>query len=318
MKVLMYTEWPYKFNIIKGGVESISINLINSLKSKNIELIIISGSKIIEAEEYKFISKNLRIIYYPQKKIIKKLDYLLFARKRISKLIGEFKPDIIHVQGTGPYLLSFWGRYKEKIIVTQHGILKEELKYQVTILNKSKFLLKYYIELFLLPYFRNLIFISNYNKKYFLNKYNTKNKINYKIIYNPVNINFFNVPIISKKSHNMIFIGALIKRKGLDKLLYTMHILRKQKIDYTLDIVGDFKDTIYKTKILSLVVEYGLENSIKFHGWLSQEELIKLITRANIFILPSNQETLPVSVAEALSAGRVVIASNVGGVSEMF
>jgi glycosyltransferase involved in cell wall biosynthesis len=85
-------------------------------------------------------------------------------------------------------------------------------------------------------------------------------------------------------------------------------------------VVGWYKqgDVEYEKIILDLVKEYDLSNQIKFYGWLKQTEILEVFDRCSTFVLPSLQETLPVSIAEAMAMGKIVIASNVGAISEMF
>ncbi len=64
-----------------------------------------------------------------------------------------------------------------------------------------------------------------------------------------------------------------------------------------------------------LVKKLGLENNIQFLGHRSDVE--KLLAKAHIFILPSIYEPFGMAAAEAMAAGRPVIASNVGGLREI-
>ena len=51
---------------------------------------------------------------------------------------------------------------------------------------------------------------------------------------------------------------------------------------------------------------------------MKQEQLREIFPHCPILILPSQQETLPVSIGEAMALGKVVIASDVGAINEMF
>ena len=59
------------------------------------------------------------------------------------------------------------------------------------------------------------------------------------------------------------------------------------------------------------------KNIIKFFGGCSQTEVMSILKKADIFLLPSVAEILPVSLMEAQCIGLPVIATSVGAVSEV-
>jgi glycosyltransferase involved in cell wall biosynthesis len=81
---------------------------------------------------------------------------------------------------------------------------------------------------------------------------------------------------------------------------------------YLLRVVGDGPQ-------LSHVQEYasklGIENNIDFMG--SRTDVPKILASSDIFVLSSDWEGFPISIVEAMRAGLPVIASNVGGISEV-
>lgn len=58
----------------------------------------------------------------------------------------------------------------------------------------------------------------------------------------------------------------------------------------------------------------GLQNKVKFLG--TRSDVPELLSKAHIFVLPSNWEGFPISILEAMRAGLPVVASDVGGVRE--
>ena len=138
------------------------------------------------------------------------------------------------------------------------------------------------------------------------------------VIFNPVKPIFFNVKDNELKNRlNIIYIGQISKRKGLIDLVKSLSELKKKAIMYQLSVVGDYNEDKYKELILSAIKENNLESQIKFYGWQTQESIVELMENIGIFILPSNQESLPMSIIESMSSGKVVIATDVGGVSEI-
>ena len=70
-----------------------------------------------------------------------------------------------------------------------------------------------------------------------------------------------------------------------------------------------------KENLNKLVFELGIENIVRFLGFVPDAK--KLLSGADIFLLPSRTEAFPYSILEAGMAGLPVIATSVGGVSEM-
>ncbi len=317
LKVLMLSNLPIDFSQIRGGVESAVINLLTGLSELRINIRVISLSAGLKDKVTKRFSENVSIHYIPDRFIKNILfDYLIHGRREIKNIIDSFQPDIIHIQGTGPQLMLLKHKNANNIIVTQHGIMKEEKKYQLGLKNKIKFGFKSIIESIYLKRIKSLIFISNYNKNILTNK-QLKNILNTKNIPNPINPIFFNFQNGTKKANRIIYIGAINKRKGLINLLKAIQILKKKNIDFHLDVIGGYTNNSYQNLINTYLSSHFIKPNIKFHGWKSQKYIRKIMTENTIFALPSYQETLPVSIAEAMATGLVVVANNVGGISEM-
>lgn len=317
LKVLMISNLPEDFSHIRGGVESAVINLLTGLSELQINIHVVSLSSNLKGKVTKRFSENISIHYIPTgfiKNIL--FDYLIHRRREIKKVIDSFQPDIIHIQGTGPQLMLLKHKNVNNIIVTQHGIMKEEKKYQLGLKNKIKFGFKSIIESIYFKRIKNLIFISNYNKNLLTNK-QLKNILNTKNIPNPINPLFFSFENDTKKANRIIYIGAINKRKGLINLLKAIQILKNKNIDFHLDVIGGYTSDSYKNLINTYLSSHFIKSNIKFHGWKSQKYIGKMMTKNTIFVLPSYQETLPVSIAEAMATGLVVVANNVGGISEM-
>ncbi len=63
--------------------------------------------------------------------------------------------------------------------------------------------------------------------------------------------------------------------------------------------------------------ELRLEDTVEVRDWLSESDVCKLLDRAQVLALPSRNEGQPMAVLEAMARGLCVVASDVGGLSEM-
>lgn len=314
MKVLFIGRVPLDLKSVRGGIESANLNLLEgfiSLPNISVEMIVFNKdiNKVIKRN----LSKDIKITYYPIK--FKKIELLniLFSEKNIIKRkYMSFKPNIIHYQGSGPHLLSVIGINRKITIVTMHGLLVKELLYQYGIYMKFRVMTRAMFDTILLKFFKNFIFISKYNKNEIVKSKNVK----YSIIPNTVSSTFINSFSI-KSNKKLLFVGAISKLKNLTLLFDAMYELKTIGIVYYLTIIGDFKSTYYKSYLYEYIKGLQIENQIVFQGWIDQLRLIEYYDDASIVILPSRQENLPVCLIEAMARGKTVIASDVGGVSEL-
>ncbi|MGB3947094.1 MAG: glycosyltransferase [Bacteroidia bacterium] len=315
-KVVLVGSLPIDLNTT-GGVESVCLNLLSGFSTlEKVQVDFISFLKDINEIITVEYSANITIHYlpirYPRFEIV---DYL-FNNRILVELLQRIKPKVIHIQGAVPTLLRFLFMSKRNIIVTQHGIMRAEIKHNVGIKNKLKFAFKTLIEKHYFPSFKNLIFISKYNFSLFP----ITEKYKYVLINNPVNPIFFNSDdeYMTTNPLQLVYIGWISKLKNILLLLNAIYFLKLKGIEYSLVVIGEFKEIEYKQKVIQFINEHGLNDQITFKGHLSQCRIKVELSQCGIMVLPSLQENTPVSIAEAMAMGKVVIASNVGGVSEMF
>ena len=67
----------------------------------------------------------------------------------------------------------------------------------------------------------------------------------------------------------------------------------------------------------NLVESLNISDQTIFPGWINTEERDRLLEEGNIFVLPSYNEGLPLSMLEAMAWGLPVIVTPVGGISEI-
>ncbi len=190
--------------------------------------------------------------------------------------------------------------------------MSEEYKYAKGVREKLQCLFKGFVEQHVFPIFKNVIFISEYNQRLFprLDIFSEK-------IYNPVNPIFFSKTRVTGHIDSISYVGRINKNKNLTIVLRALALLKKENIIFNLHVVGGYKDNYYEEEVNALVSENDLSQQVIFYGWQTQEQILEVHEKCRIFILPSQQETMPVVIGEAMALGKVVVASNVGAVSEM-
>lgn len=112
----------------------------------------------------------------------------------------------------------------------------------------------------------------------------------------------------------LAYAGRLEKFKGIDHLLRAMPDILKQRPNARLLIAGDGN---YRKDLEKLMDELQLNKSVEFLGHLSRAEVKALYEKSVMLILPSIwPEAFGKVGIEAMSVGRPVVASDVGGVSD--
>jgi glycosyltransferase involved in cell wall biosynthesis len=111
----------------------------------------------------------------------------------------------------------------------------------------------------------------------------------------------------------LLFLGLIGENKGIYDLLSAFAAAIKNEPRLFLRIGGNGE--VEKARIC--VHELGLAAHVEFLGWVDGETKNELLSDTDIFVLPSYNEGLPVSVLEAMSWGIPVITTPVGGIPEL-
>lgn len=115
------------------------------------------------------------------------------------------------------------------------------------------------------------------------------------------------------KNHDFLFVGRLIRDKGLMEYMEAGRILRKTVPDAKLHVIGYFDPNQTMLSIADLQ-PYIDDGTIVFHG--KQDNVLPFLQQCFAFVLPSYHEGTPRSVLEALSVGRPVITTDAPGCRE--
>jgi len=313
MKILMTGLLPTDLGEVKGGVVSVILNFLDAYsRIPDVGVIHLSFNEEIDEPVTTEYAPNVTIRHVPFRSKFAMVDYLL-NRDALVDIIRTESPDILHIQEVTPQLFRFLSLNRDRIVVTQHGIMQEEYKTAIGWKKKLKCLFKGQVERSIFPVFRNIIFISAYNRSLFNGTPRQE-----ALIFNPVHRMFIEGDPGPGDPHSILYVGVINVNKNLKLVLEAMGALRRKGILYRLHVVGGYKDPTYQEVIDGLLSQHGVTDLVTFHGWKRQEEILALHAKCALFILPSMQENMPVSIAESMATGRVVIASDVGAIAEMF
>ncbi|MEU3622838.1 glycosyl transferase [Amycolatopsis coloradensis] len=111
---------------------------------------------------------------------------------------------------------------------------------------------------------------------------------------------------------HLIFVGLLVERKGILDLLAALASLGVFPRDARLTVVGDGPQ---RAEAEQAAQEPPLRGRVTFLGF--RPDVPALLANADALVLPSTMEQQPLVVAEAMAAGKPVIATDTGGVADM-
>ncbi|MFT5813602.1 MAG: glycosyltransferase involved in cell wall biosynthesis [Psychroserpens sp.] len=285
--------------MVKNGLVTVSTGApggIRTVIENYIESNVFSDMKMIWVHSHENSSLFINLLIF-----VRSLAFVSFYR------FNGYKVFHIHMAMKGSFfrkmiLLFLVKTFGGKTIIHLHGSEFEKFYMQSSKL--VKFLVKLTFEN------SDLVITLSHSWNDFVKS--ISNKINSKTIYNYVE------PIRkyqTKKGNRseILFMGAIGKRKGIYDLLVAIKMLpvhiRQKNI---LKVCGDGDLSEAKR----LVHELGIEDQVEFLGWISGDQKVELLNACTVAVLPSYNEGLPMFILEAMSLGKPVISTTVGGIPE--
>lgn len=339
MKILLINNFHY----YKGGSEAVYFNTADILRKHGHEVLFFSFDRkeniSCEQSPY-FVTENANL---PKWKSLFNYFYNTEAKRKLSELIKDEKPDIAHIHlfwgGISPSILSTLRKNNIPIIHTAHDYrivcpaysfkdsfgntceaCQGKYFYKCTLKRCSKGSLAQSLIMSLEMYFRNvffnpakklngIIFVSNFSKSKHMQYAPKLANIESLVLYNyssKVDINVMS----SKHKEYILFMGRLSYEKGIQTLIKAF----EQIIDIPLKIAGTGPE---EDEIKKYIKQKGLTN-IELLGYKSGNNLKQLVSKALFVIVPSEcYENNPMTIVEANSSGVPVIGSNTGGIPEI-
>ena len=262
--------------------------------------------------------------------LIEKYEIHFFSRGKEIKKISNLKTFSIDSQHQIPKIFNIFIFFIKIIINKYDYIIINHVNYSIfaiflkILLKKNIILLVYGIDVINLSltnkiairYFDLVISHSNHTKTNLLKNFNSFNKY----------IACIGGPYEFKKSHNItktnnnyLVISSVTrlskadKYKNIDKVMSALSIVKKSKVKFIYNIVGNGD---YSNYLKKLAKKYKIEKNIIFHGWISDDRKNKILSETDYYILPSDGEGFGLSFIEAANYGSTVIGSITDGSRE--
>ena len=246
---------------------------------------------------------------YVETNNVRKILFFAKALRRINKELKTNKPDVVHMH------MSYKGSFTRKFFL--HKLCKKNNIPDIIHLHGSEFKKwfdesddkkKEQIQTLLKESAGFIVLGDKWNKAV----KEIEPKTNTVVVSNTVHIPDYTVEW--KQPFTVLFMGVLIKRKGVADLINAIYLLNKEnKLDNVrLVIAGSGAE---EAELKAMCTQLGLDNYIEFAGWTAGEKKEKLFRESQMLVLPSYNEGLPIAILEAISCGMPVVATNVGDIS---
>gem|GEM_PF-1188047 len=141
----------------------------------------------------------------------------------------------------------------------------------------------------------------------------TKNKLTQ--INNGIDITPYKTSHYPNTINNFLFIGRLVKTKGLYELLEAFKQLLDKYPNKKLYIGGDGEERSYIKKFIQ---QHNLTNNIIYQGYIDNKNKAKFFSQADCLVLPSYFEANPMAVIEATVYKKLIISTDVSDIKAMY
>lgn len=250
--------------------------------------------------------------------LLKRIQRVLKTAFRLRKFLKKQPIDLIHLNTAfdlktilrDSISLFIIRPKKTKIFFKVHGSEAEKFE-------KTNFVVR-----FLINYIKNRVdgfgIHTHEEKENFLHLgfdehkfYFVKNAVT---IHENLGKNFSRSQKTNNESFNLLFVSRFIETKGLIETIRACAIIRDKGFSFNLTCIGDGEVRKFAEKEVETL---NLQNSVKFTGYISEDEVTKYFLNSDIFIFPtSHGEGFPNVLFKAVAVGMPIVTTRVRAAAE--
>lgn len=283
-----------------AGAEIMCKNLVLELNKREFEVIVISLYKRNTTISKQLELNDIKVIF-----LDKKLGFDPRMIVKIKTVLDEEKPNVVHTHLDCLKYASIAARLSgiNHCVHTVHNIAEKESGTVARLINKIAFK-----KLNVVP-----VALSQEVKNSIVNVYNLQKK-DVPIVYNGIDLSkcIPKTSYVHKEKITFVHVGRFSEQKNHKMLIEAFCEFVQEYENAELLLVGK-GDLLNDMK--NLVEERNISNKVLFLG--ERDDVLNILHNADVFLLPSLYEGMPMSIIEAMGTGLPVIASRVGGIPSM-
>lgn len=270
----------HKFYPFLGGIETMSEEL---------------------AEYFSSLGYDVCVLTWTRSDINEEFPFQIYRNPSIFRILKEYMKSDIVLENNSNLQLSWPSFFKKRLkLLVLHGLIQEKNK---TLDWRGRLKLKR------IKSADKVVVVSHSLKKDVYEKA--------EVIHNFYRDNLFKeyVQLNDRGSFSFVFLGRIVKSKGLDIAVKTVERLSKETDfdNITLSIIGDGP---MLTDIEELVENLKMKDKVFFLGKLEGEGLVKELNRHRYMLIPSWQESFGIVALEGIACGCLPFAYNIEGLPE--
>lgn len=282
-----------------AGAETMVENLSCGLAAEGCDVLVISFFDLHTAITERIENRGIKIEYLGKKR---GFDPSIVSKMR--KIIKAYQPDVIHTHRyVLPYAFLASMGFKAKRVHTVHNVAQKEQ----TKVGKN-------INRVLFRYFNVVpVALSKEIQRTIQEVYGLPdNRI--PVVFNGIDLSrcIVKESYARKDTFTVLHIGRFMDVKNHELLLRSFARFKGQHSDARLQLLGDGE---LKENMMQLAGQLNITDAVEFAGL--QSNVYPWLHNADVFILPSKFEGMPMTLIEAMGTGLPIIASNVGGIPDM-
>lgn len=282
-----------------GGAETMCETLVYELKKLGHEVVVVSlySKETVITQRLKAAAVDVRFLD-------KKSGFDFSMYKKLKALFRQEKPDVIHTHlHITKYVFPVAAKLGIRVVHTIHSVADHEAKNISKLLNKH-----YYKRSKAVP-----VALSESVRETIIRAYKfPKEKI--PVIYNGIDLGKCEpkTDYLTEGKFKIVHVGSFLPVKNHRGLINAFEIFHRKFLDSELYLVGDGAE---RSEIEQLVKQKNLNDCVFFEG--IQPSVFRILHNMDVFTLTSLKEGVPMSIAEAMGTGLPIVATAVGGVSDM-
>lgn len=291
-----------------GGAERVMVNILSHISRDKIDLSLIVLRPYDDSPYKKYLPGDIKVTV-----ILRKFDSFFEKIRQclnFLKAVRREKPRVILSMLSHNNIMALFAGVllRIRVVVCEHNTLSEVVKTEegrkILRLPTAPLVKIFY------PFADQIVAVSEGVRADLIEKFHIRaDKI--QVIYNPMDIDSIigfskalpEHPFFREGVLIFIAVGRLVQGKGFDILIEAFHMVLSE-MDARLIILGEGP----QEESLKKLVDTGLTGKVSFAGF--QKNPYAFLSRADIFVLSSRHEGLPMVLLEAMACGIPVIATD--------
>ena len=305
-------EYPHPLSTSSGGLGTSIKNMVVALVDQGVTVtLFIYGQK----QDKIFAEEGIHYHFIKQQKYNFLGWYLhrKFLQKYLNKAILQNKIDAIEAPDwTG---ITAFIKLKCPLIIRMNG----SDAYFCKLENRPQKKKNYLFEKIGLKGADHLLSVSKFTAEKTASIFDLKKAI--KVIPNSVDVDYFRPSSTPIGKGSIFYFGSIIRKKGVLELAEIFNIITNEKPEARLIFAGkDVKDKLTgksTTELIEQKLSPTAKKNVEWLGALPYEKVLAQIAAANVVVLPSFAEALPMTWIEAMAMEKALVTSDIGWAKEV-